>query len=123
MTVKKTGVSLFDPEKGGSYEVFNVRPLSPPIFDYCVLDVSVTPKLLKVYASKLQAQPHLAPQIHSTTLSRITQSQSPHFDGNGNRDHMRLGPVNIRKRYVNAGVFSNGPTLAIVHPINHSPFP
>lgn len=38
----------FDPGKGGSYEVFNKRPMTPDIRDYCAADVS---QLLGLYST------------------------------------------------------------------------
>ena len=94
--IKDAGIRLFLPEKGGSYDVFNKRPLDPAIQNYCVLDALVMPKLLKTYASKLQSR--LASQIHSATLSRIALSQSLNFDSRG--QHMARGPTISRNRYL-----------------------
>ncbi|OJZ82088.1 hypothetical protein ASPFODRAFT_100125, partial [Aspergillus luchuensis CBS 106.47] len=33
---KDRGLKLFDPKRGGTYEVFNSRPLSEEIKEYCV---------------------------------------------------------------------------------------
>ncbi|KAK4225953.1 hypothetical protein QBC38DRAFT_456739 [Podospora fimiseda] len=33
---KHNGTKLYQPHKGGSYEVFNQRPMSQEIIDYCV---------------------------------------------------------------------------------------
>mmetsp|Transcript_10558 Transcript_10558/g.30070 ORF Transcript_10558/g.30070 Transcript_10558/m.30070 type:complete len:249 (+) Transcript_10558:65-811(+) len=38
--VKAAGVRLFAPEKGGSYEVWRQRPLSPALVDYASADVA-----------------------------------------------------------------------------------
>lgn len=42
---KDVGKLLFSPENGGSFDVFNVRPLSPEIISYCVGDVYYLPRL------------------------------------------------------------------------------
>lgn len=42
---KQKGVDLFAPERGGSYEVFNVRPLAEDIIQYCVEDVRLLPSV------------------------------------------------------------------------------
>lgn len=39
--VKKAGKELFAPEKGGSYEVWKVRPLHPDLIKYASLDVEI----------------------------------------------------------------------------------
>lgn len=50
--VKNEGLQLFAPEKGGSYEVFNERPLQPRIEMYCVQDVMHMPKLWQVIVER-----------------------------------------------------------------------
>ncbi|KAK6507208.1 hypothetical protein TWF481_005658 [Arthrobotrys musiformis] len=52
--VKQMGVRLFAPEKGGSYEVFNRRPLPEELLEYCVQDVQYLPVLLRNYKQRLQ---------------------------------------------------------------------
>ncbi len=42
---KEKGERLFKPEYGGSYEVFNQRPIPEEIVDYCVGDVQCLPEL------------------------------------------------------------------------------
>lgn len=42
---KEKGLKLFAAERGGSYEVFNVRPLPDDIKEYCVQDVQFLPEL------------------------------------------------------------------------------
>lgn len=44
---------LFAPELGGSYEVFNKRPLPEEIALYCTQDVKLMPKLWKLYFDRL----------------------------------------------------------------------
>ncbi|KAL2830835.1 ribonuclease H-like domain-containing protein [Aspergillus cavernicola] len=51
--IKDNGRQLFAPERGGSYEVFNARPLSEAIIKYCSQDVRILPKLWAVYNGKL----------------------------------------------------------------------
>lgn len=86
--VKEVGRNLFAPEKGGSYEVFNKRPLVAALRDYCVQDVMVLPKLLSVYAEHLQT--HMAAQIYEEGQRRVALSQSPGFNGIG--PHMAVAP-------------------------------
>ncbi|KAK8018769.1 ribonuclease H-like domain-containing protein [Apiospora marii] len=42
---KRAGRLLFSPDEGGSFDVFNVRPLSPELISYCVGDVYYLPRL------------------------------------------------------------------------------
>ncbi|KAH6714540.1 exonuclease [Leptodontidium sp. MPI-SDFR-AT-0119] len=50
---KEKGLDLFAPERGGNYEVFNVRPLHEDVLSYCIQDVHFMPKLWRHYNSKL----------------------------------------------------------------------
>ena len=49
-SAKQAGLRLFAPERGGSYEVFNARPMPQAILDYCIQDVTFLPKLYDLYA-------------------------------------------------------------------------
>ncbi|KAI1132566.1 ribonuclease H-like domain-containing protein [Nemania abortiva] len=44
---KEIGERLWNPQKGGSYDVFNARPLSKGIIQSCVTDVQYLPRLYK----------------------------------------------------------------------------
>lgn len=50
---KERGYRLFDPNLGGSYAVFDERPLSAEIQKYCVQDVIHMPALRELYQAKL----------------------------------------------------------------------
>ena len=39
--IKKTGIALFDPESGGSYDVWKKRPMPKALFEYAAADVSL----------------------------------------------------------------------------------
>jgi exonuclease 3'-5' domain-containing protein 1 len=45
LSVKKQGIKLLCPGKGGSYAVFDERPLQPIVLEHCVQDVMHMPKL------------------------------------------------------------------------------
>jgi exonuclease 3'-5' domain-containing protein 1 len=45
LETKDRGRSLFVPDDGGSYEVFNERPLREEIRRYCVQDVHLLPRM------------------------------------------------------------------------------
>lgn len=85
---KDSGVCLFAPERGGTYEVFLRRPLSVVLQRYCAGDVLKLPRLLQVYAARLPA--HLVGQVSAEALCRVALSQSIDFNGKGK--HMALGP-------------------------------
>ncbi|KAL8705587.1 MAG: hypothetical protein Q9201_001328 [Fulgogasparrea decipioides] len=86
--VKERGQNLYDPDRGGTYEVFNARPLSGDLLAYCVQDVRFMPKLLETYKHRLS--PHWAAKTAQATRDRVVQSQSPTFNGKG--AHMAFGP-------------------------------
>ena len=88
-SVKEKGMRLFDPNRGGSYEVFNARPLSEDIRAYCIQDVKLMPKLWAVYNAKL-VSPLWKERVANATRERVLMSQSALFNGNG--PHMALGP-------------------------------
>lgn len=52
-SVKDNGKHLFDPQLGGSYAVFDQRPVSKDIKGYCVRDVTFMPHLHDMYRRKL----------------------------------------------------------------------
>ncbi|THV47787.1 hypothetical protein BGAL_0289g00150 [Botrytis galanthina] len=89
--IKKRGVQLFAPEKGGRYEVFNDRPLDPAIVDYCVQDVQLMPQLWNIYNAKLTLMDkRWTTKIERETKARLLSSQSPNFNGKG--QHMAKAP-------------------------------
>ncbi|KAI4858725.1 ribonuclease H-like domain-containing protein [Hypoxylon rubiginosum] len=86
--IKESGIRLFAPGRGGSYEVFNVRPLSEEIRLYCSQDVQFLPRLWACYDDKLVLQ--LRDSVESATRDRVVLSQTADYDGNGK--HMALAP-------------------------------
>jgi len=90
---KELGHDMFDPKKGGSYEVFNQRPLDKAIEEYCARDVLLLPALLQAYANRLRGRGGLAEAIQSEAEQRVTLSQRADFNGRG--QHMAVGPVGL----------------------------
>jgi exonuclease 3'-5' domain-containing protein 1 len=80
---KERGAKLYDPKKGGSYEIFNERPLKPEIVEYCAQDVTLLPELWDAYNTKLRplGQAFWRSQVKKATEDRIKLSQSPTYDG------------------------------------------
>jgi exonuclease 3'-5' domain-containing protein 1 len=88
--VKAEGKLLFAPEVGGSYQVFNQRPLQPAIEKYCVQDVVHMPQLWHQYNGKLNGiDPFWRWMVNDDTEGRIADSQSANYQPNGS--HKRLG--------------------------------
>ncbi|KAK2750967.1 hypothetical protein FQN57_000042 [Myotisia sp. PD_48] len=81
--VKDRGIKLFDPQRGGTYDVFNERPLSQDIRKYCTQDVRYMPMLWSVYSLKLTSA--WAKKVHEETNNRIVLSQSATFNCQGPR--------------------------------------
>ncbi|KAF7589425.1 hypothetical protein BBP40_004295 [Aspergillus hancockii] len=85
---KERGLKLFAPERGGSYEVFNVRPLAEDIMQYCVQDVQFLPRLWQKYNRKLSQG--WAAKVQAEVRNRILTSRSALYNGKGR--HMALAP-------------------------------
>ncbi|KAL8642913.1 MAG: hypothetical protein Q9228_000450 [Teloschistes exilis] len=51
--VKENGCRCFDPALGGTYQVFNSRPLTADILAYCIQKVQFMPRLWGFYRSRL----------------------------------------------------------------------
>ncbi|KAL8806622.1 MAG: hypothetical protein Q9200_004968 [Gallowayella weberi] len=90
-SVKDKGRNLFDPNRNGSYEVFNMRPLSADVRDYCVQDVAFMPRLWTAYHAKMT--PVLAGKVEAATRDRVLMSQSASFNAAG--PGMNLGPWSV----------------------------
>ncbi|KAK3615898.1 hypothetical protein LTR56_026312 [Elasticomyces elasticus] len=86
--VKDKGRILFDPARGGSYAVFDQRPMDQEVIDYCAQDVALMPHLRDVYCSKLCDA--WWREIISQTETRVEQSQKPGYNGQGR--HMAMAP-------------------------------
>jgi exonuclease 3'-5' domain-containing protein 1 len=85
---KEKGLNLFAPERGGSYEVFNLRPLAQDIMQYCVQDVQFLPRLWQKYNRKLS--PRWTAKVEAEVKNRVLISKSATYNGKGR--HMALAP-------------------------------
>lgn len=85
---KDRGRRLFAPELGGSYDVFNVRPLPEEIAQYCTQDVKLMPKLWSLYFNRLSSA--WAEKVSVATKDRVALSHTAAYNGKGK--HMALGP-------------------------------
>jgi exonuclease 3'-5' domain-containing protein 1 len=86
--VKDKDRNLFNPIQGGSYAVFDQRPLSQDIMIYCVQDVTLMPHLRQVYRAKLCDG--WWRKIEAEMEVRIRLSLSVGYNGKGR--HMAEGP-------------------------------
>lgn len=71
---KESGENLWKPEKGGSYDVFNERPLRKEIQAYCVCDVEHLPALYRKHRAGTDRWMDL---IKQETQKRVDESQKP----------------------------------------------
>ncbi|KAI9041893.1 uncharacterized protein KD926_006439 [Aspergillus affinis] len=76
-TRKENGRKLFAPGQGGSYEIWNKRPLPADIMHYCVQDVKILPRLWQRYRQMLSYRWSLL--VDEEVEKRIIDSQSPDF--------------------------------------------
>lgn len=86
--IKEQGRKLFDAKLGGSYEVFNKRPMLEEIREYCVQDVLFLPELWSVYSAKVNGT--WTGKVRVETLARVALSQRADYNGSGR--HMALSP-------------------------------
>jgi exonuclease 3'-5' domain-containing protein 1 len=89
LATKERGTRLFAPERGGSYQLFNERPLRVEIRRYCVQDVQLLPRLWAYYAGKLTKA--WEGRAREASRDRVALSQTPGFNGKGR--HMALAPA------------------------------
>ncbi|KAI9849403.1 MAG: hypothetical protein M1838_000146 [Thelocarpon superellum] len=87
-SVKETGTRLFDPNVGGSYDVFNARPLSEAIKIYSVQDVVYLPTLWGTYSRKLSKE--WWAKVLQESQARVALSQTATYQSS--RRHKALGP-------------------------------
>lgn len=85
--IKEEGKALFDRARGGSYALFDQRPLAPRVERYAVQDVLHMPSLYEKYDGMLTEE--WRGKVQLETLARIALSQSAGFrDGK----HLGKGP-------------------------------
>lgn len=80
-STKDKGLDLFAPERGGSYRVFNERPLSEAIKLYCVQDVRFLPRLWSQYDKLLTSQKR--EKVRLASIERVKESQSRGYQPHG----------------------------------------
>lgn len=108
--IKEAGVKLFAPERGGRYAVFEERPLSQAIKDYCVQDVVYMPGLWKLYGGRMAKGGFWWTMALEGAASRVEESHQVGYQPNG--EHKRYGPwttkhIKEAMRRWNAGQRSN----------------
>ena len=83
--IKESVNRLYDPKKGGKYEIFNERPMKTEIKDYCEGDVVLLPGLYDIYDARLRLRDgggaFWRVQVREETKKRIKLSQKADYDG------------------------------------------
>ncbi|KAJ4858704.1 3'-5' exonuclease domain-containing protein [Trichoderma breve] len=69
---KERGDRVWNPDKGGSYNAFNQRPLPAEILRYCAGDVAYLPAMYKKYASKSTRWRNF---VFEASQKRVVESQ------------------------------------------------
>lgn len=85
---KEMGLKLFHPSKGGSYNVFNARPIDAAIERYCVNDVQFLPQLRNLYWGRLNEV--WKNKVVEETEKRVRDSQSAAYQPQS--DDKKFGP-------------------------------
>ena len=86
--MKERGKALVAAEDGGSYEVFNIRPMLQDIVDYCAQDIVYLPCLWNVYSQKISRK--WLTRVQEETVKRILMSQAESYEPHG--EHKVLSP-------------------------------
>ncbi|KAF7552556.1 hypothetical protein G7046_g7383 [Stylonectria norvegica] len=79
--IKQLGRRLFNPSQGGSFEVFNERPLTAEIERYCTNDVTLLPLLRETLLVDMSE--HWWLRVLQESANRVTESQGVHFNPQG----------------------------------------
>ncbi|KAL1799947.1 hypothetical protein ACET3X_000289 [Alternaria dauci] len=87
--IKGVGLKLFAPEHGGNYKVFEDRPLSEAIKNYCVQDVVYMPRLWKLYDRRMTDGGFWQVMALEAAARRVEESHQVGYQPNG--PHKRFG--------------------------------
>ena len=90
--MKKIGRHLFVPDRGGTFDYFNERPLLPIVIAYCTNEVEILPRLWKHYHDHMD--PVLENQVLLESREREEPSRSAVFTETG--PHMACAPESLR---------------------------
>lgn len=83
-SARSRGKMLWDPELGGSYDVFETKSLSPEILAYCEANVLVMSRLFEVYNARLgnkvsltEKEDHYACRVLKASQDRVAMARGP----------------------------------------------
>ena len=84
--IKDTGIALFSPDKGGSYLVFEERPLDPRISLYCAQDVSLLFDLEAALKRSFGSWgKNWQGRIIAASTARVARARTSVYEGGGSR--------------------------------------
>jgi exonuclease 3'-5' domain-containing protein 1 len=89
--VKEAGNRLFSPEKGGSYTIFEQRPLDHRILEYCAQDVALLFQLEAAMKRTIVGK-GWEERILLGSANRVRESKSSTYDGPTGR-HRAIAPI------------------------------
>ena len=104
IATKDRGKALFAPEDGGTYQVFNVRPIPQDIINYCAQDVQYLPTLWKAYSQKIGKQ--WLKRVQDETERRVLMSQDESYVPHGK--DKTLSPWISAVKHGEKKIFSGG---------------
>ena len=81
---------MFSPEKGGSYTIFDQRPLDPRMIEYCAQDVALMFQLEAEMRRKIQGK-GWEQRILLGSANRVAESKSSSYSGQGR--HRAIAPI------------------------------
>ena len=94
--VKEAGIALFSPREGGSYTIFEERPLDPRILAYCAQDVALIFQLEAAMKRTTIVERSLGDSWDKRILfgsaNRVAESKSPNYDGRS-RENRAIAPT------------------------------
>jgi exonuclease 3'-5' domain-containing protein 1 len=95
---KEKGLKLFHPSKGGSYDIFNKRPIDKDIEQYCVIDVQFLPLLRHLYWGRLDSTCRM--KVMDETKKRVQGSQSEGYQPQS--EEKKFGPWERPQPYLSS---------------------
>ncbi|KAL8804755.1 MAG: hypothetical protein Q9200_005684 [Gallowayella weberi] len=119
---KQRGKILFDPEHGGSYEVFNIRPIREHIIDYCTQDVIYLPVLHSFYTNRLSKSWN--ERVLTETVKRLAMAKSADYDPHAKDVTSSSWPPQKRREKKikrNGNKVPNPPGITIAEDIKDAP--
>lgn len=86
LKTKDAGAKLFAPERGGSYEVFEQRPLDPILIQYCAQDVALLVRLADTMQGMMgPIGENWEGRILAESMKRVAMARNTYYPGGRGR--------------------------------------